>query len=153
IHSCSSRASSHSMIWKQRSKFVSIQLPIYLRPSGAMRPWSRKRRYTALASRLRNRSITMNCIGLFSIVHDLVRKPVPTFRDHALGIESPEHDAGVGPAEAERVRQHRVELHIVAPLAHDRNIVEGGIEVLDIGALADEAVVHHQQRIDRFLHA
>ena len=44
-------------------------------------------------------------------------------------------------------------VHIVAPLAHDRHVGEGRIEVLDIGALADEAVVHHQQRIDRLLHA
>jgi len=27
IHSCSSRASAHSISWKQRSKFGSIQLP------------------------------------------------------------------------------------------------------------------------------
>ena len=28
-----------------------------------------------------------------------------------------------------------------------------GIELFDVGAFADEAVVHHQERIDRFLHA
>ena len=44
-------------------------------------------------------------------------------------------------------------LHVVAALAHDRHVGEGRIEILDIGALADEAVLHHQQRVDRLLHA
>ena len=34
-------------------------------------------------------------IMLISLGHDPVRKPVPTFRDHALGIE-PHRQAGVG---------------------------------------------------------
>jgi hypothetical protein len=33
------------------------------------------------------------------------------------------------------------------------NVGEGRIEILDIGAFADEAVVHHQERVDRLLHA
>ena len=41
-HRCSSRASSHSMSWKQRSKLASTQLPTKVRPSGSIRPCSRK---------------------------------------------------------------------------------------------------------------
>ena len=43
-------------------------------------------------------------------------------------------------------------LRIVDPLAHDRHVGEGRVELLDVGALADEAVVHHQERVDRLLH-
>src|SRR5665647_1260349 len=43
IHSCSSRASSHSISWKQRSKLGSIQLPTYFSPSGNLIPASRTR--------------------------------------------------------------------------------------------------------------
>ena len=41
----------------------------------------------------------------------------------------------------------------VAPLAHDRHVLEIRVELLDVGALADEAVLHHQQAVDRLLHA
>ena len=37
-------------------------------------------------------------------------------------------------------------------LSHDRHVREGGVELLDVGALADEAVVHHQERVDRLVH-
>ncbi len=39
------------------------------------------------------------------------------------------------------------------PLAHDRHVGELRIELVDIGALADEAVLHHQQAVDRLLRA
>src|SRR6266550_2874245 len=68
-------------------------------------------------------------------------------------VEPLEHHAGVGAAEAERVRQHAAELHVVAALPHDRHIGDGRIEILDIGAFADEARPHHQQGIDRLLRA
>src|SRR5437016_1437179 len=62
-------------------------------------------------------------------------------------IEPREYDRRIGAAEAERVRQHATERDVVAALAHDRHVRERRIEIFDIGALADEAVVHHQQRI------
>src|SRR6185436_7518572 len=68
-------------------------------------------------------------------------------------IQPLEHDGCIGAAETERVRQHAIELHVVAALAQDRDVREGGVEGLDVGALANEAVLHHQQRIDRLLHA
>src|SRR5262245_51567128 len=43
-HCMSSRASSRSMSWKQRSKFTSTQLSTYRSPSGSDRPDSRTRR-------------------------------------------------------------------------------------------------------------
>src|SRR2546421_9195856 len=64
-----------------------------------------------------------------------------------------EYDRRVGAAEAERVRQHGTERHVIPALAHDRHVGEGGIERLDIGALADEAVVHHQDGVNRLLRA
>ena len=41
-HSCSRRASSHAMSWKQRSNVGSTQLPTYSSPSGRPRPSSRR---------------------------------------------------------------------------------------------------------------
>src|SRR5262245_44818669 len=61
-----------------------------------------------------------------------------------------EHDRCISAAEPERVRQLTAKLR-VAPLAHDRHVGEGRIHRLDVCALADEAVVHHQQRVDRLL--
>src|SRR5437016_3059320 len=71
----------------------------------------------------------------------------------ALRVHPFEHDRGVGAAEAERVRQYAAEPHMVAPLARDRHVGERRIETLDMGALADEAIVHHQQRVDRLMRA
>ncbi|MFL5197008.1 MAG: hypothetical protein ACJ8BE_08805, partial [Microvirga sp.] len=45
------------------------------------------------------------------------------------GIEPLEYYGRIGAAEPERVRQHAGELHIVAALANDGNIGEGGIQV------------------------
>ena len=60
-----------------------------------------------------------------------------------------EDEGCVGAAEAEAVGQDGAELRAVPPLPDDRHIGESGIDRLDVGALADEAVVHHQQREDR----
>src|SRR5215831_13621 len=76
--------------------------------------------------------------------------PAPAVRSRFQPLE---HDRRICAAEAERVRQHAAERDVVAPLAHDRHVGEGGIERLDVRALADEAVVHHQERIDRLLRA
>ena len=62
-------------------------------------------------------------------------------------------DRAVGPAEAEAVRHHTVKGNAVLPLARDGDIGEFGIELLNVGALAHEAVVEHEQGVDRFLHA
>ena len=42
---------------------------------------------------------------------------------------------------------------VVQPFAHDRHVFESRIEFVDIGAFADEAVVHHQEAVDRLLRA
>src|SRR5215475_13077441 len=68
-------------------------------------------------------------------------------------IQALEHNRGVGAAEPERIRQHAAELHVVAPLAQDRHVGESRIERLDMGAFAEEAVVHHEQAVDRLLRA
>src|SRR5215211_7896399 len=73
------------------------------------------------------------------------------FRPDPSGVETLQHNGGVGTAEPERVRQYVTEAGIVDPLADDRHIGEGPVELLDVRALADEAVVHHQERVDRLL--
>jgi hypothetical protein len=64
IHCWNSCGSSHYVSWKQRSKFTSIQLPMYFRSSGIIRPCSRSRGYTAREFPFLNFSITMNSIPL-----------------------------------------------------------------------------------------
>src|ERR1700749_2358088 len=64
-----------------------------------------------------------------------------------------ENQAGIGAAEAEAVRQGGVDRRIVDALAYDVGAFHRGIELLDIGAFADEAVLHHQQRINRLMHS
>ena len=63
------------------------------------------------------------------------------------------HQRGVGAAKAEGVRQDRAEFHPILPLAQDRHVGEGGVDLGDVGALGHEAVLHHQKAIDRLLHA
>src|SRR3954449_11823199 len=70
-----------------------------------------------------------------------------------LRIHSLEHQGGVGTAEAEGIRKHRSEFCIVDAFTHDRHVREYRIEFADVGAFADEPVLHHQKRIDRLLHA
>src|SRR5215210_9360248 len=77
-----------------------------------------------------------------------VRQPKRRLRIHSL-----EHQRGVGTAEAERVRKHCSEFRIVDAFAHDRHIREYRIEFGDVGAFADESILHHQKRIDRLLYA
>ena len=64
IHCWKSRGSSHSISWKQQSKFASTQLSTYFKPSGSIRPCSRKRLYTARAFLFLNLSITMKSIRI-----------------------------------------------------------------------------------------
>src|SRR6201987_4687616 len=91
----------------------------------------------------------------FPCIRACIDPPVPLYARPAVPsrVQPLEHHRRIGAAEAERVRQHAAERNIVAPLAHDRHVGEGGIERLDVRALADEAVVHHQERIDRLLRA
>src|SRR5689334_8893814 len=60
---------------------------------------------------------------------------------------------GVGATETEAVGERRVDTDIIHTLAHDIRIGDGRIEFLDIGAFADEPGLHHQERVDRFMHA
>src|SRR5260370_10784263 len=64
-----------------------------------------------------------------------------------------EHQRGVGAAEPEGIRKHGAEPGVIDALAYDRHVSENSDESVDIGAFAYETVVHHQQRIDPFLHA
>src|SRR5215207_9254229 len=68
-------------------------------------------------------------------------------------VKALEHQRSVGAAEAERVREDMPDLHVVLAGSHDRHVGERRIELFDVGAFADEAIVHHQERVDRFLHA
>src|SRR5262249_41569991 len=81
------------------------------------------------------------------------RLSMPPEAAQRSGIEPLEYDRRIGTAEPERVRQYAGKLHIVPALADDGNVGKGRIEILDVGALADEAVAHHQERIDRLLGA
>src|SRR5262245_38965563 len=64
-----------------------------------------------------------------------------------------EDECRVGAAEAERIRDHGVDLDIVDALENDRIVGEGRIDLIDMRRLGDEAVVDHQQAVDRLLHA
>ena len=68
-------------------------------------------------------------------------------------IRMPEHQRGVGAAEAEAVGERDADIDVVTALAEDRHVGEGRVEVVDVGALAEEAVLHHQDAVDRFLDA
>src|SRR6478736_5828406 len=68
-----------------------------------------------------------------------------------LPVTTPKHERGVGAAEAEAVGHDVVDVDIVLTLAHDRHVGHGGIDGLDVGGFANEAVVHHQQRINRLM--
>src|SRR4051794_37570382 len=75
----------------------------------------------------------------------------PVSGARASPVVALEYEGGVGSPESEAVRDHHIKPGIVPALAHDRDIGEFGVELLDIGALADEAVLHHQKAIDGFL--
>src|SRR5262245_20668598 len=68
-------------------------------------------------------------------------------------LASFQHQSCIGAAEAEAVRHDTVKVGSVLPPADDRHIGKLGVQLVDVGALADEAVVHHQQGEDRFLYA
>src|ERR671912_1096209 len=72
--------------------------------------------------------------------------------DGSLAVIAAEDEGGVRAAEAEGIRQDRIDPGVVDALAHDVHVGEGRVDLLDMSALADEAVVHHQQRVDRLLH-
>src|ERR1700761_8971442 len=89
----------------------------------------------------------------WSLATPMIRPRLPAIICDTSRVRVLEYDAGIGAAEAEGIRQHAAESYVVAPLAQDRHVGEGRIEILDIGALADEAIVHHQERIDRLVNA
>src|SRR3712207_5103975 len=68
------------------------------------------------------------------------------------GIEAFHDDRGVRTTEAEPIRHDAADPGVVDALADDRHVGEGRVDLLDIGALGDEAVVHHKKRVDRLLH-
>src|SRR3984893_4475467 len=76
----------------------------------------------------------------------------PLSAARASGIDMFQYEAGVGAAEAEGIRQDGTQSHAVAALAHNVHILESRIELLNSRAFANEAVLHHQQRVDCFLH-
>src|SRR3954452_12630061 len=77
----------------------------------------------------------------------------PYMKNLALCGVALENERRVGAAETEGVRQNGVDPCVVDALAYDRHALEFRIERLDMGAFADEAALHHQDRIDGFLHA
>ena len=58
----------------------------------------------------------------------------------------PEHQSRIGAAKSEAVRHDTVKVGIILAFARDRKIGERWIDFLDIGALADEAIIEHDQR-------
>src|ERR1700752_4194156 len=70
-----------------------------------------------------------------------------------LSVVALEDERGVGAAEAEGVGEGNIDLGIVDALANDRHPIEFLIEFRDVGAFADEAFLHHEDRIDRLLYA
>ena len=75
------------------------------------------------------------------------------FTPDLLCIQALEHHARIGAAKAERVRQDAAELRVIDPLPHNRHVCKRRIEPLDMGALADETIVHHEDRVDGLLRA
>src|SRR5580693_214922 len=71
---------------------------------------------------------------------------------HASGVAL-EGQYRIGSAKTETVRNRHVDLCIVDPARDDIGVAHGGIELFDIRALADEAVAHHQERVDGLVHA
>ena len=59
----------------------------------------------------------------------------------------------VGAAKAEGIGQHHAQIDIFTTFSEDWHVFEVGIEFEDIGAFANEAVPHHDQGKDAFLHA
>src|SRR5262245_30315890 len=69
------------------------------------------------------------------------------------GVASLQHQGRIGAAEAEAVQHYTVKVGVVLSFPHDGHVGELGVELVDIGALANETVTHHEQREDRLLHA
>src|SRR5690606_19058183 len=61
--------------------------------------------------------------------------------------------SGICSAEAETVRHDTVKLGVVDATSYNRHVLERGIQLLDIRALANEAIVHHEQRKDALLYS
>src|SRR5262249_29791692 len=70
-----------------------------------------------------------------------------------LSVVALENERGVGAAEAEGVGKSAIDPGTVDAIAHDPHTLEFRIKVGDMRTFADEALLHHQQRIDRFLNA
>src|SRR5262245_869684 len=67
-------------------------------------------------------------------------------------IASLQHQSRIGAPEAEAVRHYTVKVGIVLSFPHDGHVGELRVELVDVGALANEAVVHHKQGEDGLLH-
>src|SRR5215475_5788112 len=67
-------------------------------------------------------------------------------------VVTPENEGGIGATKAETVRHHTVKIDVILAPTRDRHIGEGGVQFIDVGAFADEAIVHHQQSVNRLLH-
>src|SRR4029079_2860090 len=56
-----------------------------------------------------------------------------------LRVASLHHQSRIGAAEAEAVRHYTVKVGVVLPFSHDGDICELRIQLLDVGAFANEA--------------
>mmetsp|Transcript_18512 Transcript_18512/g.59481 ORF Transcript_18512/g.59481 Transcript_18512/m.59481 type:complete len:228 (+) Transcript_18512:185-868(+) len=61
-------------------------------------------------------------------------------------------EACVGAAEAERVRHDALHRHLLA-FPQYVHALRLGDELFDVGRLGEEAIAHHEQRVDRLVHA
>src|SRR5574337_874389 len=71
----------------------------------------------------------------------------------ASGLGMFEDERRVRAAKAEGIGQDRPQAHIVASFPDNGYVRKGRIDIFDVGAFANEAVLHHQQRIDGLVHA
>ena len=68
-------------------------------------------------------------------------------------LHPPKHQRRIRATKPKTIRQHAIHFRVVDPLTHNRHAFHFGVEILDVGRLADEVPLHHQQRVNRFMHA
>ena len=64
-----------------------------------------------------------------------------------------EYEGAVGAAKAEAVGHRHIDLRVILAIPLNWNIGKFRIDFIDIGAFADEVVLHHENAIDRLLNA
>src|SRR6188768_2339422 len=89
----------------------------------------------------------------WSLATPMMRPRRPCIRpdDFRSAVIAPESKCRIGPTKSEAVGDHQIEIGIVLALTDDRNVGELRIELVDMCALGDESVLHHENAVDGFL--